>query len=129
MPTNTDGLNEYQQRRLSVTCRYIDNLLTDIEAVLWASASKSPFPKYISDISPAQRRVIEDYIARIRSRLVRTLESQDILIEPPSIPATRALYMSLTFVDIWIEELRPKYMRGYGEVSPHGGCRVERDCG
>ena len=118
MPTNTDGLNQYQQRRLSVTCRYIDKLLSDIEAVLWASASKSPFPKYIPDISPAQRRVIEDYIARIRSRLVRTLESQDISIEPPSIPATRALSMALTFVAISIEELRPRYMRGYGEVSP-----------
>lgn len=118
MPTNTDGLNEYQQRRLSVTCRHIDKLLADIEAVLWASASKSPFPKYISDISPAQRRVIEDYIARIRARLVGTLESQDISIEPPSIPATRTLYMALTFVDISVEELRPRYMRGYGEVSP-----------
>ncbi|MBZ5570173.1 MAG: dynamin family protein [Acidobacteriia bacterium] len=118
MATNTDGLNEYQQRRLSVTCRHIDKLLSDIEAVLWASASKSPFPKYISDISPAQRRVSEDYIARIRARLVRTLESQDISIEPPSIPATRTLYMALTFVDISVEELRPRYMRGYGEVSP-----------
>ncbi len=118
MAATNDGLNQFHKRRLSVTCRHIDKLLSDVEDVLWASTSKSPFPTYISDITPAQRRVIEDYIARIRARLVQTLESQDIPLEPPSIPATRALYTALTFVDIAIEELRPRYMRGYGEVPP-----------
>jgi len=119
MAPETEGLNEHHKRRLSVTCSHIDNLLADVEAVLWASASKSPFPKYIPDIPPAQRRVIEDYIARVRARLVRTLESQGIQIAPPSIPATRALHTALTFVDIDVEELRPRYMRGYGEVPPN----------
>jgi GTP-binding protein EngB required for normal cell division len=118
MAPETEGLNEHHKRRLTVTCSHIDSLLADAEAVLWASASKSPFPKYIPDIPPAQRRVIEDYIARIRARLVRTLESQGIQIPPPSIPATRALHSALTFVDIDVEELRPRYMRGYGQVPP-----------
>jgi GTP-binding protein EngB required for normal cell division len=96
----------------------MDSLLSDVEAVLWAAASKSPFPKYVPDIPPAQRRVIEDYIARVRARLVRTLESQGIPIEPPSIPATRAVHAALTFVDIDVEELRPRHMRGYGKVPP-----------
>ena len=118
MAADTEGLNEFQQRRLSVSCAYIDKLLSDVEAVLWASSSKSAFPKYIPDIPPGQRRVIEDYISRIRARLVRTLESQGIPIGSPSIPATRSVHTALTFVRIAVEELRPRYMRGYGEVSP-----------
>jgi GTP-binding protein EngB required for normal cell division len=118
MASNSNGLNQSQQRHLRVSCAYVDKLLSDVEAVLWASASKSPFPKYIPETSPAQRRVIEDYIARIRARLVSTLESQHIPIDPPSIPATRAMHAALTFADIAVEELRPRYMRGYGEVPP-----------
>ncbi len=121
---NTDGLNEFQERRLSVTCRHIDKLLSDIENVLWQSSSKSPFPKYIPEIPPAQRRVIEDYIARIRQRLVRALASQNIPLEPPSIPARRSLHTTLTFIDIAVEELRPRYMRGYGEVPSQAAAEL-----
>lgn len=116
--SNRDGLNDSQKRHLSVSCAYVDRLLSDMEAVLRASASNSPFPKYISDIPPAQRRVIEDHIARIRACLVRALESQDVAIDPPSIPSTRALESAITFADIAVEELRPRYMRGYGHVTP-----------
>jgi GTP-binding protein EngB required for normal cell division len=109
-------LNEFQRNRLSVTCSYIDKLLKDIEEVLNATASKSPFPKYVSDISPAQRRVIEDYIARFRSQLLRVLEGMRIPVPAARISAVHSLRTSLTFIDIAVEELKPRYMRGYGEV-------------
>jgi GTP-binding protein EngB required for normal cell division len=124
MTTNSGGLNEFHKRRIRVTCGYIDKLLSDIEAVLWSTASKSAFPKYISDIPPAERRVVEDYISRIRTRLVRTLESQGIEVDPPSIPATRAIHSNLTFVDISVEEMRPRYMRGYGEVPAEAAAEL-----
>lgn len=117
-PNNsTNLLNESQQRRLSVTCSHIDGLLKDIEEVLNASASKSPFPKYVSDISPAQRRVIEDYIARFRAQLVRVLEGMHVPPPTAKISAVHSLYTALTFIDIAVEELKPRYMRGYGEVQ------------
>jgi GTP-binding protein EngB required for normal cell division/NTP pyrophosphatase (non-canonical NTP hydrolase) len=49
-------------------------------------------------------------------RLVRVLEGQNIEPESPSIPATRAIHSALTFIDIAVEELKPRYMRGYGEI-------------
>jgi GTP-binding protein EngB required for normal cell division len=116
MSNETNKLNESQQRRLRITCEYIDKLLLDVESILHVSASRAAFPKYIPNIPPAQRRTIEDYIARIRTRLVQTLEGQHIQREPASIPATRAIHANLTFVDIAVEELRPRYMRGYGEL-------------
>lgn len=111
-----DMFNEAQRRRLSVTCAYIDKLLKDVEEVLNASASKSPFPKYLSDISISQRRVIEDYIARFRAQLLRVLEGVQIPVPPAHISALHALHTSLTFIDIAVEELKPRYMRGYGEL-------------
>lgn len=116
MSDDTNKLNESQQRRLRITCEYIDKLLSDVESILHVSGSKAAFPKYIPNIPPAQRRTIEDYIARIRARLVQTLEGQHVQREPASIPATRAIHANLTFVDIAVEELRPRYMRGYGEL-------------
>ncbi|MGO8720941.1 MAG: dynamin family protein [Acidobacteriaceae bacterium] len=109
-------LNDPQQRRLKVTCQYIDKLLGDIESVLHAAASKSPFPRYVADIAPAQSRVIEDHIHRLRSQLLRTLAWQSMEPSPPDIPATRAVMTDLSFVDIAIEELKPSYMQGYGAV-------------
>jgi GTP-binding protein EngB required for normal cell division len=111
-----ESLNEYQATRLRVTCQYIDKLLGEIEGILAVTTSKAAFPRYSADLLPAQRSTIEDYIARVRAQLVRILEGQGIEREKPSIPASRAIHVRLGAVDIAAEELKPKYMRGYGEV-------------
>jgi len=113
-----ESLNPNHARRLSVTCRHIDKLLADMESALSTSGSKKAFPEYLPDLRPVQRQVIEDYIARIRSQLVRILDGQDIARPAPSIPVSRSLHTILTFVGIAAEELQPKYMRGYGEIPP-----------
>ena len=58
------ALNDAQRRRLSVTCKYIDKLLCDIEQALHSAESTSPFARHVVDITPAQTRVIEDHISR-----------------------------------------------------------------
>jgi GTP-binding protein EngB required for normal cell division len=110
------GLNESQARRLRVTCQYIDKILGDVEGILNAASAKAAFPRYSSDIAPVQRRTIEDYVSRIRAQLIRVLEGQSIPREEPQIPASRAVHVMLGAVDIAVEELKPKYMRGYGDV-------------
>ena len=109
-------LNEAQQRRLIVTCGYIDKLLSSIEHALHSAASLSPFPRYVIDVTPAQARVLEDHIRRLRSQLLHALEWQQMKPEPPQIPVTRSIKTDLAFIDIAIEELRPSYMRGSGTV-------------
>jgi len=113
-----ESLNSNHARRLSVTCRHIDKLLGDMESALRVSDSKKAFPEYLLDITPAQRRVIEDHIARIRAQLIRVLDGQGIERPGASIPVSRSLHTVLTFVAIAAEELQPKYMRGYGEIPP-----------
>ena len=109
-------LNEAHRRRLSVTCSYIDRLLREVEEILHETASKSPFPRHVVDVTPAQTRVLEDHIRRIREQLLRALAWQNIVPDPPEIPATRAALTHLAFIDIAIEELKPSYMRGSGTV-------------
>jgi GTP-binding protein EngB required for normal cell division len=109
-------LNEYQARHLCVTCQYVDKLLGDLEQVLDASASKAAFPRYSADIAPVQNRTIRDYVARVRARLVHVLDGQGIRRDRPLIPASRAAHVTLGAIDNAMEELKPQYMRGYGDV-------------
>lgn len=113
-------LNGAQRRRLLITCKHIDKLLGDIEATLNAAASKTVFPTYVNDVTAAQRKTIEDYIARVRGQLLQVVAGESLSPELPRIPAAHSIHVNLTFVDIAVAELAPHYMRGYGPVSEEG---------
>jgi hypothetical protein len=121
-----ESLNSNHARRLSVTCRHIDKLLADMENALAAAGSKQVFPEYLLDVAPAQRRVIEDYIARIRVQLARVLDGLGFERPEPSIPVSRSLHIALTFINIAAVELQPRYMRGYGEISTTAAADLNR---
>jgi GTP-binding protein EngB required for normal cell division len=110
------GLNDHQKRHLLANCEYADKLLSDIEAILQASQSKSAFPKYSGALAPSQARIVEDYIARIRAQILRGLQSQDIAIPQPIFRTLHSLRVTLTFAGIAFEECTADKMRGYGEV-------------
>ncbi len=110
-------LNDAQQRHLSISCKYIDGLLCDIEHALHAGESQSPFPHYVADVTPAQARFIEDHIRRLRAQLLKTLDWQHMKPDPPEIPVSRLVITDLGFVEIAVDELRPRDMRGYGAVA------------
>lgn len=129
METGTGSLNEPQARRLRVTCQHIDELLSDIEDILNESASKTAFPRYSSGITPAQRQAVEEYIARIRASLIGILDGQGISREQPSVPALRAIALTLVSIDIAVEELKPKYMRGFGPVTATAGRDLNKIAG
>ena len=109
-------LNESQRRRLSVTCEYIDRLLQDVEHILDAGRSKSPFPRYLPDIDEAEARTLEGQIAELRAQLLRALAWQQMKAREAEIPASRAVMINLDYIGIAIEELKPRYMRGSGAV-------------
>jgi hypothetical protein len=109
-------LNDAQQRHLRITCKYIDGLLCDIEHALHTRESKSPFPHYVVDVTPAQVRLIEVNIRSLRAQLLKTLDWQHMKPEPPEIPVSHLVITDLGFVENAIEELKPRSMRGYGAV-------------
>jgi hypothetical protein len=109
-------LNEAQQRRLIITCKYIDNLLSDMEHALHAATSESPFPRYVVDVTVEQAREIEGHIRRLRSQLLKILDWQHLKPEPPEIPVTQSITTVLAFIKIAIDELKPRHLRGCGAV-------------
>ncbi|MFB3776685.1 MAG: dynamin family protein [Bryobacteraceae bacterium] len=110
-------LNESQQRHLLINIQYADKLLSDIEAILTAASSKSPFPKYRVDVTPAQSKVVQDYIARIRAQMLRVLEAQEVVPPGPRLGALHSIRVTLAFVRIALIETGPRYMKGYGNVA------------
>jgi len=111
-----DGLNSSQKRHLLTSCQYADKLLSEIEAVLSAASSKSPFPRFKGDIVPAQAKVVQDYVARLRAQMVRVLASQGIKPPVAEFGSIHSIRVTLAFVRIAFEECTPGRMRGYGEV-------------
>ena len=112
-----DSLNPSQALRVLTSFKYADQLLSEIESILFASNSKSPFPKYRNDLTPAQVKVVQDYIARIRAQTVQALKSLGITPPGPQLGATHSIRVSLEFADITFEDCRAEALRGYGEVA------------
>ena len=113
-----DSLNPFQANRVLTGFKYVDQLLSEIESILHASNSRSPFPKYRNDLTPGQAKVVQDYIARVRAQMVQALKSLGITPPGPQFGATHSIRVNLEFADITFAECRPDALRGYGEVSP-----------
>jgi hypothetical protein len=110
------SLNSAQALHLLTSARYADKLFGDIESVIFASKSKSPFQKYKDSLAPAQVKVVEGHLARIRARLVRMLTAQGIDLPEPDIESVRSIRTALMFAKIAFQDCTPERMRGYGDV-------------
>lgn len=115
--TEQIALNEHHRRRLLVSCQYVDQLLTSIERII-AGTSSSPFPRYVQDLTAEERREMRRRIAGLRSQIVAFLKQNSILVPEPAISARHSIITSLGYIDIAVEELKPRYLGGYGLVPP-----------
>ena len=107
-------LNSSHKLHLLSSAQHADKLLGEVEAVLSAATSKSPFKKFKNSLSPVQVKVIEDYVARIRQQMVRVLEAQGIALPEPAFESVHSIRVTIAFVRIAFQECTPNRMRGYG---------------
>ena len=117
-PNSPAALNPNHKRHLLVSYQYADGLLAEIESILFASSSKTPFPKYKGSLTPAQVKVVQDYIARIRAQMLQLLKSQSLAPSRPSLDSAHSIRVTLEFADIAFDECRSNHMRGYGAIPP-----------
>jgi len=122
------SLSVAHQRRLLASARYADKLLSDIEAILAASESRSPFPKYRPDFTPHQARLIRNHIARLRDHLVRVLEGIGVERGEARFGSLHSIRVNLTFVGIAVHEMGPGYLRGYGAFSEETAAGLRGVC-
>jgi hypothetical protein len=110
-------MNENHQRRLVGTFGHIDNLLGEARHILVAADATSPFAKYTQDASPVQRKVIDDYIGRVREAMTRVMTDLNLPRPAPVCGALWAAQACITSAQIAVAEMRPKHMLGYGPLS------------
>jgi GTP-binding protein EngB required for normal cell division len=121
------GLNENHKTRLRTTFAYVDGQLAEALSRLDPVEAESPFAAHVPDATPIQRRVLADYISRLRGLLLEVLERHGITLPPPAISSIWAFRTTLTLARIAMEEARPKYLRGYGELKEDAAAEVEAD--
>jgi GTP-binding protein EngB required for normal cell division len=109
-------LNSSHKLHLLSSAQYADKLLAEVEAVLFASKSKSPFKRYRNQLPPAQIKVVEDYVARIRTQMIQVLRAQGIPVPEPSFESIHSIRVTLAFARIAFQECTPSRMRGYGAI-------------
>lgn len=109
-------LNSSHELHLLSSAQRADQLLGEVQGILAAAASKSAFKKYKNPLTPMQSKVVEDYIARVRSQMVRILESLNIGLPEPGFESVHSIRVTLAFVRIAFQECTPDRMGGYGEV-------------
>jgi len=110
-------MNENHARTLVTTFRHMDNLLSEAEQILATAGSKSPFAEYTQDSTPVQRKVIHDYIERVRQAMGRAMEGLGLPRPAPVCGALWAASGQLTFTQIAVAEMEPQRLRGYGALS------------
>ena len=118
-------LNENHKRALLNHFHHVDSLLCDLEHEMENTNSRSLFQKYIQEVTPLQRKAIMDSFAQIRKAMCYFLENKGIRMGQPRKSVHELIRTSVTFADITIEELRPRYMRGYGKLSAEAAQELE----
>lgn len=115
-PPHNSELNPAQQRRIFSHLSHADKLLSDIEEILNAASSKSPFPRFRPDVDLPERKIVQDYLARIRGQMLRVLDGAGIQPAEPELSGRHSIRVTLAFVRVALQEITPAYLVGYGGV-------------
>ena len=110
-------MNKNHERHLLTSFRHIDNLLSEAEHILANAGSRSPFAEYTQDSTPVQRKVLHDYIERVRQAMNGALVDLRLPRPAPVCGAMWAAGGRLTFSQIAVAEIEPQRMRGYGALN------------
>ena len=119
-------MNENHARNLLTTFRHIDNLLSEAEHIMATAGGSSPFAEYTQDSTPVQRKVVHDYIERVREAMVRAMADLKLPQPAPVCGAMWAVSGRVTFTQIAVAEMEPQRLRGYGALSEEDVTRINR---
>jgi hypothetical protein len=96
--------------------RQIDRLLCSIEEEVQGDES-GLFPRISPNLTELQKDLLLRFTTAMRKRMADILELHEVAIPEARTTASHAVSSALTFIDIALSDLRPKVMRGYGEVG------------
>jgi GTP-binding protein EngB required for normal cell division len=111
------GLTENHERSLKASIGYAARLVRDCQDILAAADEADPFSRYAGALPPPQAKVAHDYLRRLRRQLLRAMDALGLPPPQPSVDSVRALTTTLIFLEDAFEEMRGRYLRGYGALS------------
>lgn len=112
-----DDLNDNHKARLLATFTYVDRLLSDILRISDASQARNPFLPYGFYFSPDEEKAVTESVAFLRANMLAILKKYNVPLPASNLSAVYACRILFRTVAIAIEELVPKHMQGYGELS------------
>jgi GTP-binding protein EngB required for normal cell division len=120
------ALNDFQRQTIRSGLLDVHRRLAEMESMLAQSLIDSPFTSYINDLSPAERKVIQDYFGRIRESIRTCLRESDLPLEGRRTSLRWALRGGLMFLEAAVAEFAAERLRGYGELTAEGRVQAER---
>jgi hypothetical protein len=105
------------QRYLLSRIRHIDEVLGDAVQALAPADNARLFKRVTPDATPAQRKILADYLAQVRFTLQRFVEAQQLQDPLSAVSGLRSLRIAVIFAQTAVTELRPSYLRGYGPLE------------
>lgn len=110
-------LSDNHKHVLLIRFRHVDHLLSEFESILDVVIPRCPLQEYRNDICAEKRKELQTRCDAVREAMLRILKEQRIETGVANRSVLRHLFTSVEFADMSIEELRPKYMQGFGALS------------
>jgi len=121
-------MNEYHRRAISITFSHIDGRLAEIEAILGAVGSQSPFSAYALDIEPLARQSVTGYLQRLREKMWSAMKCLQISRDGHRTSAAWAIRCAMIGVMVNLADIEPQRLDGYGAMQPEAAKMLSGIC-
>lgn len=111
------ALDERRQRKLLQTFLHLEEGLSEVERLAEREGPFSSLSRHHGELDPETREAILQHVAHVRETMGRILEQKGIAVDVRTVHTAHAIHTHLSFMNLSAEELRPRYMRGYGELT------------
>jgi GTP-binding protein EngB required for normal cell division len=121
-------MNEYHRRAIGITFHHIDGRLAEIEAILSAIGSQSPFSAYSLDIEPLARQSVTGYLQRLREKMWSAVKCLQISQDGHRTSAAWAIRCAMIGVLVNLADIEPQRLDGYGALQPEAAKMLSGIC-
>lgn len=108
--------SQHQRNHIVSVFRHIDTLLQVLESIA-SGRSEGLFPDYTPDLAPAEISALMTFVSELRAKMADKLTAYGFGSAAAKTTAKHAAHSTLTFITIAVDELRPRNVRGYGELT------------
>jgi GTP-binding protein EngB required for normal cell division len=121
-------VNDYHRRAIAITFHHADERLAEIEAILSAVGSQSPFSAYALDIEPLARQSVTGYLQRLREKMWSAVKCLHLSQDGRRTSAAWAIRCAMIGVIVNIADIEPHRLAGYGDLQPEAAKMLSGIC-